>query len=57
MTNPQIGIYDAINDVWEYRDMNDEELAALAILKETTIENNEPPAVWQGDVMPHMVGE
>ena len=57
MTNPQIGIYDAINDIWEYRDMNEEELAALAILKETTIENNEPPAVWTGDVMPHMVGE
>ena len=55
MTNPQIGIYDAFHDVWEYRDMNEEELAALAILKETTIENTEPPAVWTGDTMPHMV--
>jgi len=56
MTTPQIGIYDAYTDTWEYRDMNAEELEALAKLPEPS-NNTQQTTTHEGDTMPHMVGE
>ena len=56
MSKPQIGIYDALTDEWEYRDMTDEEIEQSLQLPDFSATANQI-TVWEGDTMPHMTQE
>lgn len=56
MNKPQIGIYDAETNEWEYRDMTDEEIEQSLQLPDFSATANQT-TVLEGDTMPHLVWE